>query len=516
MTHQPISTDPTSGSLADERVDLLVIGSGPAGAAFARRALDAFPAASVLILEAGPRLTDAAGENVRNVPAGLRKQLQERVSGPQPEGFRPFGARPLRARPGTLLIRNDDGSGDGQDGMPAAAYSANVGGMGAHWTCAVPRPGGSERIPFIDAAEMDAALDAADRLLNTTTTGLRATHAAGVIRQKLAERYDHLLPDGRKTGPMPLACAPAPDRDGLPRWTGADTILGDTDGRLTIRPDALARRLLLDGDRVTGAEVLDTRTGSVFTVHADVVAVACDALRTPQLLWASGLRPPALGRYLNDQPQVVVGARLDLPTETDRGATATDPRDTLTGVSWVPFTDGVHPFHGQVMQLDASPIAIHVGDRPDPRPMVGLGWFLPKDIQADDRVWFDDDDLDERGMPRIHIDYALTGNDWDQVHRAVKELEALAAELGEQTRVPDLLPAGSSLHYQGSVRMGAVDDGTSICDDRGRVWGYRNLFIGGNGVIPTATACNPTLTAVALVVRSVEAMDGLLPAAKGQ
>ncbi|MQY02093.1 GMC oxidoreductase [Actinomadura macrotermitis] len=492
-----------------ERVDLLVIGSGPAGAAFARRALDTYPAASVLVIEAGPRLTAAPGENVRNVPAERRKELQERVSGPQPAGFRPFGARPLHARPGTVLIKDDDGTGDGQDGMPAAAYSANVGGMGAHWTCAVPRPGGTERVPFIDDAEMDAALDVAEDLLNATTTGFRPTAASTTVREKLARRYDHLLPQGRRTGPMPLACAPSAD-GGLPRWTGTDTILGETGDRLVLRADTVARRLLLDGDLATGAEVVDTRTGEVSQIRAGAVAVACDALRTPQLLWASGVRPDALGRYLNDQPQVVVGARVDLPAETARGATATDPRDTLTGVSWVPFADGVHPFHGQVMQLDASPIAVHVGDRPDPRPMVGLGWFLPKDLQADDRVWFDDDDVDAYGLPRVHIDYRLTAGDRDLVSRAVKELEGLAAELGEQTRVPDLLPAGSSLHYQGSVRMGPADDGTSVCDERGRVWGFRNLFVGGNGVIPTATACNPTLTAVALVVRSVEAMAGLL------
>ena len=39
--------------------------------------------------------------------------------------------------------------------------------------------------------------------------------------------------------------------------------------------------------------------------------VAADAFRSPQLLWASGIRPAALGRYLTEHHVVISTVALD-------------------------------------------------------------------------------------------------------------------------------------------------------------------------------------------------------------
>src|SRR5699024_7292050 len=94
---------------------------------------------------------------------------------------------------------------------------------------------------------------------------------------------------------------------------GSDVVLGDVtraNPAFSLHDESLVTRVLLADGRAAGVEVRDVRDGSLHTVAARFVVVAADALRTPQVLWASGIRPAALGRYLNDQTQVVFASRL--------------------------------------------------------------------------------------------------------------------------------------------------------------------------------------------------------------
>jgi pyranose oxidase len=417
------------------------------------------------------------------------------------------------ARPGTVLV--------GAAAMPNAAMSTNVGGMGAHWTAACPRPADDEVPDCIDPTVLDEALTRAEELLSVTTHAFDRAPLTGAVRSVLGELFDR--PDRRPVGAMPVAVTVADD--GALHWTGPAIIAGDLWQRpdVELRTGTLARRVLLDGDRATGVEVVDVATGQRSEISARAVVVAADAWRTPQLLHASGIRPAALGRYLTEHPQIMAASVLDeqyvpadAPLDSAVPTTAMEAPEggaivPISGVSWVPYAAD-RPFHGQVMQMDASPVPLDPGVTVRPGQVVGLGWFCKKELSPDNRVWFDDDDADEHGLPAIRIDYALSAADEAAIAAAKVQIAEAAQALGRPLGEPFVMPPGSSLHYLGTTRMGSVDDGTSACDPTGRVWGTANLYVGGNNVVPTATACNPTLTAVALGVLTARTLAGALAA----
>lgn len=529
-------------------VDLLVIGSGPVGATFARIVADRLPGARILMVDAGPQLTARPAMHVKNIvdPEELN-QAQIRSQGPTQYKYNipSFAERALAAsrrgreridllaRAGTHLINPSDEDLDTTD-MPAAAAATNVGGAGAHWTCACPRPGNIERIPFIPSEEWDRICGRGEELLKVTREAFPQSVAGFAIQQTLGELYDPILPEGLKVGPMPLAVQVR--EDGRLYWTGPDVILGpladqadEGNGPFELRPETICRRLLVEGDHVTGAELEHLPSGTQETVIARMVAVAADSLRTPQLLWASGIRPRALGHYLNDHifnvasvalsEQVLERARTTLEATGRLNESERLSKESIIGIFRVPLHAPEHPFHAQVMHIDVSPIPLDPNQlRGDPRHIVGLGWVPLKEIRFEDYIEFSETDTDYLGMPKMTIHYGFTENDRAALEKARAEQKRAAAAFGQQLEEggPQMLPTGTSLHYEGSMRMGEHDDGASVCDSYSRVWGLQNLFIGGNGVIPTATACNPTLTSVSLAVRAAEKLAELLQKDKNE
>ena len=287
------------------------------------------------------------------------------------------------------------------------------------------------------------------------------------------------------------------------------------------------RRVEHDGDVVTGVTVEDLRTHETSFVPADLVVVAADAFRSPQLLWASGIRPAALGHYLTEHPVVISTVALDADRigrfateeqlDEELARRATSAADPVAAVNRIPFSEPDHPFSLQVMYSETTPFPM-APDAPHAQNRwgyVNMGYGMRKHPRYEDAVTFDDAEPDYRGFPNMTITYELTPAELAEIEAATERLRRAGNALGTFVAEPRLMPNGSSLHYQGTLRMGDADDGTSVADPWSRVWGYDHLVVGGNALIPTATAMNPTLMSVAIAVRGARKAAEQLRAAAG-
>ena len=504
-----------------------IVGSGPIGSAYARVILEGSPEARVVMFEAGPQLTAVPGESVRNIADPDEKaRAREMSQGPQSGAFRESLGIPagvvvegmFTARQGTHLL---DFGGPGSahaPTFPAAAAATNVGGQGAHWTCAIPRPAFSEKVDFIDDGEWEELITAAEALLHAQSAAFADSPIGSAIRSLLDAEFGAELPEGYGVGTLPVAGDPQPD--GSMVWAGANTVLGPLieegtpeSARFELRDLTLVRRIEHEGGEVTGVTIEDLRTKEASFFPADVVVVAADAFRSPQLLWASGIRPRALGRYLTEHHVVITTVALDeermsgLISEeafaAELARRAQNAADPVAAVNRIPFSEPDHPLSLQVMYAENPPFPLDpshpaAGNR---WGYVNMGYGVRKHPRVEDGVTFDDAELDYRGFPNMTIEYALTDAEQPELDEAHERVRRVGAALGAFVAEPRLLPNGSSLHYMGTMRMGAADDGTSVADPWSRVWGFDNLVVGGNALIPTANTMNPTLMSVAIAVR---------------
>jgi choline dehydrogenase-like flavoprotein len=274
------------------------------------------------------------------------------------------------------------------------------------------------------------------------------------------------------------------------------------DVNFTLISETLVTSLTHDGGKVVAANTRHSN-GDVGHIRAAAFVICADTMRTPQLLFASGIRPPALGRYLNEHaflsstivPRSAAPDELDLPP-IGKG-------EWRAGSYWLPHSDSAQPFHGQIVETYRN----QKRSRAD--YVMGLTWYVPTEPNRDNRIEFSDTLTDVFGMPKMTLHFAYSEADRVMIDRAATSLTEVARALGGGDDW-ELMPPGSSLHYTGTVRMGDLDNGESVCDVSCKVWGYDNLYVAGNGVIPTAMLGNTTLTGAITAVRAGRFVSSLV------
>ncbi|MFI5506645.1 FAD-dependent oxidoreductase [Mycobacterium sp. NPDC051804] len=436
------------------RRGIVVVGSGPIGAVAARRFCEA--GEQVTLLEAGEPISSPPGSHVRN-QARFQQDPDSYFAGI--EGyFRYFDETAPPA------------------GLPGASTTTAVGGQGVLWTNNCPRPAAFELWPVMPDVEWDRYLEDAERYFDVRDD----TFDASVRQRCITERLRApLAEDGREIVGQPMA-GRLVDTATI-HYVASEDILAGAD--VGVRHGEV-RRVDTDGERVVGVELTDGER-----IDAEVVVVAAGAFDTPLLLHRSGLGSAALGKYVTYHP--VLFSQLVLDESLCRG----DGYDIAPRLQIPPTVAA--PWNTMILR-DTCPAP---AARPDievaANRLVEIQSFCPVDNHSENAMVIDDSG--------VWFDVPLREADRARMDAVLADQHRLAAALGRFRAgvEPQWMDLGFA-HVMGTCRMGAVDDGTSVTDGFGEVWGTRGLYLATVGVIPTALAVNPTLTAAALALRSVD------------
>jgi choline dehydrogenase-like flavoprotein len=433
-------------------IDVLVVGSGPLGVAAARRLAEL--GRSVLILEQGPAITVPPGSHVRNA---TRFQTD-------PDAYLEIATK-------HLSYFNSEAP---RRALPGAAVTNLRGGQGIIWTNLCPR--GDAPWDALTVAQWNKYYSVAETYLGVQYEWFEASTRQQRIRATLGPP---LAAEGRSIVALPVAAQP--DANNRLHFAAPHDVLAGSSARVRVaqgKVDTLVR----EGTRIVGASVGDE------TIKADEIVVAAGAIGTPQLLHRSGIRPRALGRWLSYHPILICQLVLDEALCAAPGVGDLEPR------LQVPPSESAEWY--SLRLRDVSPFQPNdAGVYVDPNRLVELQLICPVDVVERNGIRFDTES-------RPTFDLPLSPDDEARMFKAEAEADRFAALLGRYRAgcKPIWMPFGFA-HMTGTTRMSPSDDGTGVTNYGGRVWGFDNLHLATNGLIPTRMAVNPTLTGVALAVR---------------
>ena len=148
---------------------------------------------------------------------------------------------------------------------------------------------------------------------------------------------------------------------------------------------------------------------------------------------------------------------------------------------------------------------------------IRLGYLIEQSPEECNTVRPSETETDHLGIPRAEITYSLS----DYTKKGFVVAKETASEIfkmlgaEEFTEPPEKTSSttfefeGNSFifygagHIVGTYRMGDKKE-DSVTDSFGRSWDHQNLFMAGSGLFPTIATGNPTLTIVALALRTAD------------
>jgi choline dehydrogenase len=341
---------------------------------------------------------------------------------------------------------------------------------------------------------------------------LQHAFKASCLDQGYAEIYDHNNPDATGFGPFPMN-----NPNGV-RMSTALSYINPNRHRLnlTIRPNVLVRRILVEDGRATGLEV--ESGGEIFQMEAGQIILSAGAIASPQILMLSGIGPakhlqekgitivadlPGVGKNLRDHPLVAVRVKTkdDFPLDPDAPRLQTVLRYTAGGSE-----------NRNDMQIFPSSFSTPLGG--DPLAEEGIRFTCMLEL-AESAGELQLNSADPKEQPFIDCRYLEAPRDRERLREGVRIIIDMMEHESFKDIVEELIsPVESDLasdetldqwmlenvwigqHLSGTCKMGPDSDPMAVVDQYGRVHGIQGLRVADASIMPDVIRANTNATTI--------------------
>lgn len=306
-------------------------------------------------------------------------------------------------------------------------------------------------------------------------------------------------------------------------------------GNLTVQTGAMVYEVTLDASgKARGVRYIDKATGAHREARGRVVVLSASTGETARILLNS--RPNGRSEGLaNSSGQVgrnlmdTVGSHVSAHVPALEGRPIYNEDGAMGLHTYIPFwlygdqaagrLDFPRGYHvetgGGFREPGVDGYGWTDGYGPDLRRSVKQGYgasigmtqrgeMIPN---ANSFCEIDADTQDRFGIPVLKFHFAWSDHELNQVvhfQQAMRELvDALGGTVTSDARPPEeaISVGGEIIHEVGTARMGA-DARESVTDSHGRAWDVDNLYLSDGSVFVSKAHKNPTLTILALSMRT--------------
>ncbi|MCX2712154.1 mycofactocin system GMC family oxidoreductase MftG [Mycolicibacterium sp. J2] len=454
--------------------DVLIVGAGSAGSILAER-LSVDDRCRVTVLEAGPGADEpVVSGHLRDagrLPIGLGSPVVRRYRSTLTD-------RPNRS---AEVLRGAvvGGSGAVNGGYFCRGRPADFDGWdlpGWRW---------ADVLPHFRAIETDldhrGPLHGARGPIPVRRTAHFSAGTAAFVERVLGMGYPWVDDLNGAPGPDGVGAVPLNIDHGIRIGPGA-AFLAPATGRpnLVVRPNVPVLRVLIDGSRAVGVEVLGP--AGAHTLTADRIVLCAGAIGTAQLLLVSGIGPARMLEYAG------IAVHADLPV----GMAFCDHPEWVLPVGW-PATAGRPPVEAALsvddveIRLYTSGFSEMTGAGRADDPHIGIALMRPR---SRGRLSVLSSDIAD--APVLEHRYDRADADVAALRAGAELATVLSGTAGRQALW------STTQHLSGTAPMG------SVLDERCRVHGVQGLWVVDGSIMPSLPSRGPHATIAMIGHRAAE------------